>query len=370
MPAERKPLPTLILLAVVLAPLLVASLFWAFYRYHTSSAAKGVIAAQSSASPSKSQQTAAIDERLSNAERAIMFSIAPLTSLSAMVTPVDPDPVASFRQLIALPPGTTREAPRIDPRRIRTIVDRRVVEYASAKTDGDRARGARLIQTAALVGYRPARDLLARNYPQSEAVRSVVPAKDVIRYALGPVMDLAATSEDSKQIFLALGQHFALQAELDLFASQILNSLRGDSRPQLIHRVDTFYLDLLARVPGACGALARLVPGAGKVADQECFLSENLRKYIETTRPPAAEEEEIKAPRFAHVESGWRTLARRGGGEGQVPMCAHSAAGQQRVDDEEPGEDEDEFVADLELLEIGQRHIKQDRGGDHQHDVG
>ena len=231
-----------------------------------------------------------------------MFSIAPLTSLSAMMTPVDPDPVASFRELIALPPGTTREAPRIDPRRIRTIVDRGVVEYASAKTDGDRARGARLIHIAALVGYPPARDLLARNYPQSGAVRSVVPAKDVIRYALGPVMDVVATSEDSKQIFLALGQHFALQGQLDLFASQILDLLRGDSRPQLIYRVDTL-LDLLARVPGACGALARLVPGAGKVADQECLFSENLRKYIETTRPSAAEGGGVKAPRFADVES-------------------------------------------------------------------
>ena len=76
---ERKSLPTLMLLAVVLVPLLVAALFWAFYRYQVSSAAKGVTAAQSSASPSKSQQTAPIDERLSNAERAIMFSIAPLT---------------------------------------------------------------------------------------------------------------------------------------------------------------------------------------------------------------------------------------------------------------------------------------------------
>lgn len=292
MPAERKFLPTPLRLAVVLALLLVASLFWAFYRYHTSSArpAKAVTGAQSSASPSKSQQTAPIDEELSNAEGAIMFSIAPLTSLSAMMTPVDPDPVANFRQLIALPPGATREAPRIDPRRIRTIVDRGVVEYASAKTDGDRARGARLIQTAALVGYPPARDMLARNYPQSEAVRSVVPAKDVIRYALGPVMDLAATSEDSKQIFLALGQHFALQGQLELFATQILDSLRGDSRPQLIYRVDTF-LDLLARVPGACGALARLVPGPGKTADQECLFSENLHKYIDTTRPAPAEEE-------------------------------------------------------------------------------
>ena len=295
MPAKRKSL-TLIRRAVVLAPLLVTSLFWAFYRYHSSSAApvKGVTAAQSSDLPSKSQQTVPIDERLSNAERAIMFSMAPLTSLSAMVTPVDPDPAGSFRQLIALPPGT-REAPRIDPRKIRTIVDRGVVEYASAKTDGERARGARLIQTAALVGYPPARNLLARNYPQSEAVRSVVPAKDVIRYAAGPVMDLAATSEDLKQILLALGQHFALQGELDLFASQILDSLRGDSRPQLNYRVDTL-LGLLARVPGACGALARrLLPGPGKAAaDQECLFSENLRNFIETTRPSAAEEEESK----------------------------------------------------------------------------
>jgi hypothetical protein len=36
-----------------------------------------------------------------------MFSSAPLTSLSARPPPVDPDPVASFRHLIAVPPDTT-----------------------------------------------------------------------------------------------------------------------------------------------------------------------------------------------------------------------------------------------------------------------
>jgi hypothetical protein len=322
MPAERKLLPTLMLLGIVLAPLLVGSVFWAFYRYHRSSAdpANAVTGAQSSASPSKSQQTAPIHEELSNAERAIMFSsapmdsapatitaihpdpirsfrelialppVAPLDSVPAVMTPVDPDPVASFRGRMALPPGSTRQAPGIDPRMIRTIVDRGVVEYASAKSDGDRAKGARLIQTAALMGYPPARDLLARNYPQSEAVRSIVPAKDVIRYALGPVIDVAATSEDAKQIFLALGQHFALQGELGLFATQILDSLRGDARPRLSSRIDTL-LELLSRVPGACGVLARLVPEAGKVAEQECSFGENLRKYIETTRPAPVEEE-------------------------------------------------------------------------------
>jgi hypothetical protein len=188
---ERKFRPSLSHLAVILASLLVASLVWTSYRNHASSAdpAKAVTAGSSTPS-SMSQETAHIvssgSEGLSNAQSAIMFFIAPLTSLSVMTTPVDPDPVTSFRNLLAVPPDTAREEPHIDPRRMRTIVDRGVIGYASAKTDGDRAKGAGLLQTAALVGYPSARDLLARNYPQSEAVRSVVPAKDVIGYALGP----------------------------------------------------------------------------------------------------------------------------------------------------------------------------------------
>src|SRR5262249_31949729 len=171
--AERRFSPIAISIAGVLAALLLfASLFWASYRHRASWAApaKTVSVARSS------------------------------TSSSA----VDPDPVASYHPIIALPRDTAREAPHIDPRRMRTIVDRGVVRYASAKTDGDRAQGARLIQTAALVGFSPARGIIARNYPQSEAVRSVVPANDVIRYALGAVMEVAAMSEESKHILLAL----------------------------------------------------------------------------------------------------------------------------------------------------------------------
>ena len=298
--AERRFSPIAISIAgVVAALLLFASLFSASYRHRASWAApaKTVSAARSSTSSSMSRGTAHIasssGEDLTNAQRAIVFSSAPLTSLSAMTTPVGPDPDARYRQLIALPHDTAREAPHIDPRRMRTIVDRGVVRYASAKTDGDRAQGARLIQTAALVGFSPARGIIARNYPQSEAVRSVVPANDVIRYALGAVMGVGAISEESKQIFLALGQHFALQGQLDLFATQILNSLRGDLRPQLSYRIDTL-LDLLARVPGTCAALARRIPGAGEVADQECSFRENLRKYIETTAPAPDEEEESR----------------------------------------------------------------------------
>ena len=103
-----------------------------------------------------------------------------------------------------------------------------------------------MIQTAALVGLPLARELLARNYPQSEAVRSVVPASDAIRYAIGTLMDTGATSEDSKQVFLALGQYFASQGQLDLFAGQIINSLRA-SATRSSHR----------HVAGLAGACAR-----------------------------------------------------------------------------------------------------------------
>jgi hypothetical protein len=78
---ERKFLSTACRLAVILAPLLVASLFWASYRNHVSSPdpAKAVTAVRSSAPSSMSQETAHIDsfgnEGLSNAQSAIMFSI-------------------------------------------------------------------------------------------------------------------------------------------------------------------------------------------------------------------------------------------------------------------------------------------------------
>jgi hypothetical protein len=119
---ERKLLSIASCLAVILAPLLVASLFWASYRKHPSSPdpAKAVTVGRSSIASSMSEETARIDasgsEGLSNAQSAIMFSIAPLTSLSAMTPPVDLDPVASFRDLIAVPPDNAREAPHIDPR--------------------------------------------------------------------------------------------------------------------------------------------------------------------------------------------------------------------------------------------------------------
>jgi hypothetical protein len=256
---QRKIWVTSTLVAALMLLSFFASLFWS-YRYHASTATRPNHVA--AAMPSPSREATVIDTSGSG-----------VTS-DAPAAPADRD--------AAEPQNPVGAKPRIDPRRLRTIVDRGVAAYASAGTDADRAKAASEIQIAASAGFPSARVLLARNYPKSAAIRSIVPATDVVRYALALVTDPASDNDDSKQIFLALAQHFELFGQLDAFAAQILESMRGDSRPRLNQRIDNL-LDLLARVPGSCTALGRLIASPPDASDQECSLSlsEQLRRYIE-----------------------------------------------------------------------------------------
>jgi hypothetical protein len=70
--------------------------------------------------------------------------------------------------------------------------------------------------------------------------------------------------------------------------------MRGDTHLHLSHRIDIL-LELLARVPESCAAVARLMPGARDASDHECWLSlgGRLRRHIEATTA-ANEEEESK----------------------------------------------------------------------------
>jgi len=281
-------------LGVLVLPILAGGLLWAFHRNDLPLISRFRHAPATSPSmPSDARPIdAAATTSASASTDAIVLSKLPLSSIPALTTSVDPDPVASFRRLITPPPGTAQAAPRIDPRLLRKIVDRGVIAYASSTSDAARAKGASLIQIAALVGYPPARSLLARNYPQSAAVRLSVPANDAIRYALDFLKDSAAGTDDSEPVFLALAKHFGLEGQLDSFAAQILASVRGDSQPGLSHRIDTL-LELLAQVRGGCVALARLVAGAEGLAEPACSpaLGDKLRKHIETVAPVDPEEE-------------------------------------------------------------------------------
>jgi hypothetical protein len=143
---------TLIRLGITTGPLLIGCLSWVSYRHFVPSAGQSKAAIVSTSS-AQFLDTAATDapasETLRDAQSAVTFSAAPLRSLSLVTASVDSDPVASFRQLIAVP-DSPRAAPHVDPRKLRAIADRGIVGYANAKTDGDRARAAGLIQTSAV----------------------------------------------------------------------------------------------------------------------------------------------------------------------------------------------------------------------------
>jgi len=267
---QRKVWVTTALGAAFMLLTFCGSLFWS-YRYHAS--------AWSNTMAGELPSSQALNAAATGSSGTEVTSDAP----------TDPAPLEGFQQLAAAPHNTTLPKPRVDPlkprvdpRSLRTILDRGVATYASAKTDAERAKAASEIQTAASAGFPPARVLLARNYPQSAAIRSVVPAYDVVRYAITLLMDPASENDDTKQIFLALARHFALVGQLDLLAAQTLDSMRGDRRPQLAHRIDIL-LDLLARVPGSCTALGRLITRPPDGSDEECSvsLSEQLRWHIE-----------------------------------------------------------------------------------------
>jgi hypothetical protein len=170
------------------------------------------------------------------------------------------------------------------------MMDRGVVAYASASTREAQARGAKLIQLAAQLGYGPARELIARNYPRSEAMQSVVPAADAVRYTLPLVTDEARESDDSKAIFAALVEHAAASGTMRALARQLVDALRADRRPRLGHRLDVI-LALLARTRGACSAVAQIIATTNDGSEGECSpaLSQSLLSYIQSAGPVGGE---------------------------------------------------------------------------------
>src|SRR5205823_403509 len=91
---------------------------------------------------------------------------------------------------------------------------------------------------------------------------------------------------------LALGQHFASRDSwicsppgfsISCAATRARSSLIGST---------AYWTCWRACPKPVTRSPRRLVPGEGNAADQECLFSENLGKYIETTRSAAAEEEE------------------------------------------------------------------------------
>ena len=117
------------------------------------------------------------EQALIESHKAAAFSTAPFARLPLIAAPLEPVLGKDFRELLKLPPGSRQDAPPLDPRKLRALMDRGVVIYAGSGDDMNRQKGAELIQTAALLGFSPARSLIVRNYPVSETVRRRPPAR-------------------------------------------------------------------------------------------------------------------------------------------------------------------------------------------------
>jgi hypothetical protein len=276
----RKLDPLYVRLALVLVPMIACLVILAIARERALVAAKPhppvvvtlqTVATKAPAASTPSQASEAKAENASPPARDAAL-MAP-TPFAKVLAALHYDRNISLAELL-VPDLNARTAKAVSPSKLRELMDRGVVGYASAVTRDQKVRAVKLIELAAQLGYGPARDLVARNYPRSEAMQAVVPPADAIRYTLALVTAEEPRVDDADSLFLALVQQAAANGTLGTLARQLADQLRADRRARLSHRVDVV-LAVLARVPGACAAVARVVGNGGDRPQDDCSSSLN-----------------------------------------------------------------------------------------------
>src|ERR1700730_15388549 len=161
-----------------------------------------------------------------------------------------------------------------------------VAKYTSEPDEANRAKGARLIQIAALVGYETARNLIVTSYPRAASIRTAVPASDVILYAV----DLLMRKADASMQFVALANYFSGRGEAPRFAKIVVDVARDSVPLREPEKFDRLFKSL-RRVPGACSSLKRVILGDPAIDENEC--SETLQagffSYVKQNGPTGLE---------------------------------------------------------------------------------
>jgi hypothetical protein len=202
---------------------------------------------------------------------------------------LESNPPAASPQETAAPSTTAKDLTvRIDPRKLMNLMNAGVAKYASEPDDANanKAKGARLIQIAALVGYETARNLIVTNYPRAAAIRSEVPASDVILYAV----DLLMRQADAGTQFVALANYFTDRGEAPRFAKLVADVARDSAPLHEPENTDRLF-KALGRVPGACSSLKRVISGDPAIDENECSeaLQARLFGYLKENEPTGLE---------------------------------------------------------------------------------
>jgi hypothetical protein len=203
-----------------------------------------------------------------------------------------PDLTAAAKLMIPAPTGTESTLRAVDPRTLRAIFQRGRAMMESNLDDATMTAGARLINAAAILGYEPARALITSQYARSTFLRSTVQSAEAIRYSLDPLFISGEQSEGRRPFLVLLASYFSGRQSLGVYASDLVTVLRDDGRLQTDDRVESL-LGLLARVHGACTALAFVIVKARTATGPECFsgLKLQIENYLRVNKPLGLEPE-------------------------------------------------------------------------------
>jgi hypothetical protein len=210
-----------------------------------------------------------------------------IASPPSIIPPSNPPPqkLASLEstpetlpQETAVPATTPMEhSVQIDPRKLMNLMNAGVAKFTSESDEANKAKGARLIQMTALVGYETARNLIVTNYPRAASIRRAVPASDVILYAV----DLLMRQADADTRFVALANYFSGRGEAAKFAKIVVDVARDSEPLREPEKFDRLFKSL-SGVPGACSSLKRMISRDPTIDENECAgtLQTSLFGYI------------------------------------------------------------------------------------------
>jgi hypothetical protein len=191
------------------------------------------------------------------AGKPIRLSPDPADKISEDLAKPDAALAAASADMVA-PPFGTPLALVADPRQLRELTIRGVADYEGAASEAAQIAAMRRIHAAANLGYGPARDLILANFSSGRVIRVAVPAPDAVRYAMDTFANDPRRTNSANRTFLPLAWYFAQRNELETFATHVIEAVRDDARLQSGKSLDQL-LEALARVSGACQAIARTV---------------------------------------------------------------------------------------------------------------
>jgi hypothetical protein len=194
----------------------------------------------------------------------------------------------------------------VDPASLRRMMDIGVTQYASATDDRGKSKGASLIQTAALLGYPPARELIVRNYARSSAVRSTVPVEDAVRFAVD-LLTGEASSENAEPV-IVLANYFSRRGDVLRFSRHVVDAVSDDERLQALDKLARAFA-VFGRVPGVCMGIKRAMSGGDLIYQDECSeaLADEVLNFARFKGQGINAEARLRAMRMLDEVAGTRT---------------------------------------------------------------